>query len=536
MTPDVRRPGAADPASPRDLVGALYVADPAAPPSLMAVAREFSPRVTSPAAGEAVLDLSGLTRLFGDTRVMAAELRRTAAAHGLQVRVAMAGSSTAARLLARHRPGTTIVAAGDEARAIEALPLEALLVLAAPGVDEGDPATLVRTLQRWGLRTLGAFVQLPAADVAVRLGQHGVAWQRRARGEDLAPLVPDVAEERFEEAVDLEWPIEGLEPLSFVLGRLLDPLSLRLERRDRGAAAVHVHLHLVTRAVHSRSLELPTPIREARALRTLLLLDLESHPPAAGIDRVVVAIDPTPGRVVQYSLLTRPLPTPEHLSTLMARLQALMGDSRCGAPALVASWAPGAFTMAPFAPREMHDRAARPAPRTPAPSALGPGMALKPEAWALRPPVVALRRFRSPIVARVQVEDGRPVRVIVDRRGFIGGRVEACAGPWRTSGGWWTADATRCPALRGTGRQPGSANDSATRSTELQLGAGRVADAPRGSSRGADAPHDEPRRDPCRRSGGWDRDEWDVMVAGGTTYRLFRDRERGTWFVEGMVD
>src|SRR6185503_13093626 len=157
-----------------------------------------------------------------------------------------------------------------------------------------------------------------------------------------APLVPSVPEERFEEALDLEWPIEGLEPLSFVLGRLLEPLSAHLERRDRGAAVLHVRLHLVTREVHERSLQLPSPIRDAKTLRALALLDLESHPPPAAIDRVVVAVDPTPGRVLQFSLLTRPLPTPEQLSTLLARLGALMGEGRCGSPMDMDSWQSGA--------------------------------------------------------------------------------------------------------------------------------------------------------------------------------------------------
>jgi hypothetical protein len=91
-------------------------------------------------------------------------------------------------------------------------------------------------------------------------------------------------------------------------------------------------------------------MRDARALRTLALLDLESHPPDAAIDRVTVAVDPTPGRVVQFSLLTRPLPSPEQLSTLSARLAALMGEGRCGSPELVDSWRPGAFAMKPFNP------------------------------------------------------------------------------------------------------------------------------------------------------------------------------------------
>src|SRR6476469_8389090 len=111
-----------------------------------------------------------------------------------------------------------------------------------------------------------------------------------------------------------------------------------------------MRLRLVTRELHERWLELPAPMRDARTLRTLALLDLESHPPSAAIDRVVVAVDPTPGRVIQFSLLTRPLPSPEHLSTLMARLTALMGEGRCGSAVTVDSWEPGAFEMKSFGP------------------------------------------------------------------------------------------------------------------------------------------------------------------------------------------
>jgi hypothetical protein len=72
------------------------------------------------------------------------------------------------------------------------------------------------------------------------------------------------------------------------------------------------------------------------------------HPPAAAIDRVAIVIDPTPGRVLQHTLFTRAHPTPEQLSTLVARLGALMGQDRFGAPAIVDSYRPGAFAMAPF--------------------------------------------------------------------------------------------------------------------------------------------------------------------------------------------
>ncbi len=153
--------------------------------------------------------------------------------------------------------------------------------------------------------------------------------------------MPAAEEEPFEASLQLEWPIAELEPLSFVLTRLLDPLCQRLEHRDRGAAALHLRLRLVTRDLHLRSLQLPAPMRDPKVLRTLLLLDLESHPAPAGIDAVTVAIDPTPGRIVQESLLTRALPAPEHVSTLVARLQALMGEGKCGSPVTVDSYRPG---------------------------------------------------------------------------------------------------------------------------------------------------------------------------------------------------
>jgi hypothetical protein len=34
----------------------------------------------------------------------------------------------------------------------------------------------------------------------------------------------------------------------------------------------------------------------------------------------------------------------------------------------------------------------------------------------------------------------------------------------------------------------------------------------------------------------WDRDEWDVTLSDGATYRVFRDRSTDAWFLEGIVD
>jgi hypothetical protein len=34
----------------------------------------------------------------------------------------------------------------------------------------------------------------------------------------------------------------------------------------------------------------------------------------------------------------------------------------------------------------------------------------------------------------------------------------------------------------------------------------------------------------------WDRDEWDVIVSDGATYRIFRERDANAWFIDGVLD
>jgi protein ImuB len=333
------------------------------------------------------------------------------------------------------------------------------------------------------------------------MGRPALAWQAIARGEDVRPLVPMLDAERFESSLDLEWPIADLEPLSFVLTRLLEPLSTRLERRDRGVAVLHVLLRLVTHETCARRLELPSPMRDVRTLRTLALLDLESHPPAAAIDRVTIVIDPTPGRVLQHRLFTRAHPTPEQLSTLVARLGALMGQDRFGAPATIDSYRPGAFAMTPFATEHDDQRRTR---------GTRGAISLEESAVSARSAlnvVSAVRRCRQPVPARVAVADGRPVRVTTDRRGFAGGSVVSCAGPWRTSGEWWAEKAGGA----------GGAGQAGRAGAENQQSVPPIQPIP---------PIPPP----------WDRDEWDVSLSDGAMYRLFRNRDTDGWFIDAIVD
>jgi len=521
--------------SPQPLYACLYrppSSDAAAvgTATLLAIAQEFSPRYERQRDDLVTVDVSGLTRLLGPAQTIGEELRREAVARGVRAHVAVAGTQTAAALIALARPGLTVIARGEEASALAPLPLGLLEKYEVRSQKSEEEALrtsdfVLRTSKKWGLRTLGDLASLPTADLVARFGRPARAWQAMARGEDRWPLVPMLEEERFEASLDLEWPISDLEPLSFVLTRLLEPLSTRLERRDRGVAVLHVLLRLVTRDTTARRLELPTPMRDVRALRTLALLDLEAHPAEAAIDRVTIVIDPTPGRVVQHTLYTRAQPTPEQLSTLLARLGALMGQDRFGVPVAVDTDRPGAFAMAPFATDHNDQRSRLRAEGASASLAEARGrcraeagtrgtrgeISLEDSAGSARSAlnvVSALRRCRQPVPARVAVADGRPVRVTTDRRGFTGGAVTHCAGPWRTSGEWWTE---RKLEVRSQKLEVKGQSSLQTSNFKLQTS-------------GAEG------------AGPWDRDEWDVSLSDGAVYRVFRDRDADRWFIDAIVD
>ncbi len=552
----------------------LVVADPpvaeAGPPpaddpgeALVSTAREFSPRVERVSARAVVCDVDGLERLFGDARAIASELRREAADRGVIARVAVATTRVPALLLAHARPGVTIVEPGTEAATLAPLAIGALDAVNAgeepPAAPSGPTpparfyrtspmqdiarahgrqrsygsgiateararyASMMDTFARWGVRTLGDLAALPPAQLSARLGQPGVRLQRLARGEDTGPLVPLVPEETFEADLDLEWPIEGLEPLSFVLGRLLEPVCVHLERRGRAAAVLTTSLRLVSRETHVRSLQLPAAMRDPRVLRTLALLDLESHPPGAGIDGVTVRVEPTPGRVLQFSLLERALPAPEQLSTLVARLSALMGQDRCGSARTVDTYRPGAFAMVPFAVEQV--------PPVAAPGCMLESAAPRDAGGAASVAVApALRRFRHPLPIRVQLDGTRPARVTADRSGIPTGHVEMAAGPWRSSGDWWALGTGLGSGIAtGVGSGIGTELVTSTATTDAASLAGSVRDSRAGGP-------DTYLADTSARPHAWNRDEWDVALDDGTLCRIYRDRDGRGWFMEGCWD
>ena len=81
-------------------------------------------------------------------------------------------------------------------------------------------------------------------ELSERLGQEGVRLHEWARGAGVRSMILAESATCFEEEIELEDSVEELEPLSFLLGRLLDQLCVRLTARSLAVCAIHLRFEL----------------------------------------------------------------------------------------------------------------------------------------------------------------------------------------------------------------------------------------------------------------------------------------------------
>jgi protein ImuB len=293
-----------------------------------------------------------------------------------------------------------------------------------------------------------------------------------------------------------------LEPLAFLLNRMLEQVCARLRARALAAQELHLNLELAAAPPNdresfirtftrtrkfTRTLRLPTPMLDAKVFLKLLQLDLQAHPPGAPIVKIHLSADPARPRTLQSGLFQPVFPEPEKLELTLARIAGMVGEGRVGSVELLDTHREGAFAVRHFAPVES-------APAEPRPKQSGTrkkDMSMQENnsvcpveenaeesAKEKMSAVIALRLFRPPLGASVALREAKPVRMRCLEREDIAGEIVWTAGPWRSSGDWSEQE-------------------------------------------------------------GWSREEWDIAVPAETglvLYRLVQDKLSGNWFIEGTYD
>ena len=406
--------------------------------SLADFAYAFSPAVEETANDTVVIDVEGCELLFGSAYELGKDVIKTACHSpqqgGLEskVNVAIAANPDAAIHAARFCKGITFTAPGEELTCLGDLPVKCIQYSLA-GLEEKRAVEIIETLKLWGVQTFRDFAALPVAGVSERLGQDGLQLQQLAAGKTERSLKIKTAPPQFGNAIELEYPIAELEPLSFILARLLNQICASLNAYALATNMVQVKLTLENKQTHELKLNLPYPMRDHKVFLKLLLLETEAHPPASAVMSVAINCEPVKPRLLQSGLFIPLAPEPEKLELTLARLAKLVGAENVGAVELLDTHRPDAFCMKRFVLTESKRRRGK-----------GKGGRGKnnPQS-AIRNPesTLGFRRFRPALRAVVQTKGGRPAEINAwDKNRSVYGKVVGLAGPWRTTGDWWRAD------------------------------------------------------------------------------------------------
>jgi hypothetical protein len=227
----------------------------------------FSPQVAS--TGEAVfIEVGQSHRLYSLPQILES-LSRTLKEHQLEVQIGVAGDIPTALALARFKK-----------RSREELPIAALRDYLYPFSKEDFPA--VKIFEKLGISTIQDFLQLPRGELATRLGKPGSLAYERIMSAHSLPWPRWQPEEKIEAYVELDFAaqVETIEPIVFLLKKLVDQVFLRLKARGLAMLEARLTFHL-SRFSEDKivSLDLPfsLPQAEAKAVLFLLLERVQSY-------------------------------------------------------------------------------------------------------------------------------------------------------------------------------------------------------------------------------------------------------------------
>jgi protein ImuB len=368
---------------------------------LVECARYFSPWIEETSTDTVLFDVRGLRSLIGEPDAIARAIENRA---GIPVDIGIATDPDAAIFAARGLRGITVIAPGSEAEKLAGLPLNLL-----PGSSE-----TAGVLDAWGIRTLGELASLPPLGVAARLGQEGTHLQHLAQGRAGRQLRSIEDPLQFEEELELDDPVELLEPLSFLLARLLNELCVNLISRALATDEIRLILVLEKAPEHRCALRLPVPMRDAKTLLKLLQLELSARPPGAPVLKVRIELNPVKPRIQQHGLFIARSPEPARLEITLSRLCNLLGPENVGTPELLDTHRPDSFRVNRFS-AATYKTDASPCPLE----------------------VLTLRRYRPPQIAQVRFLEEAPEHIAT---AALKSKIIASAGPWRSSGDWWKSD------------------------------------------------------------------------------------------------
>jgi protein ImuB len=325
--------------------------------SLARWAQRWSPLVEVDGVDGLRLDVTGVAHLFGGEAGLVEDVQERFAALGFTVRVAIAPTAAAAWALARYSPsplcggGPTRAQRerGEGTSTAPPLPGAATRRLSLSRRGERDllqrlaplPVSALRldhdtvlTLERLGLKTVGALLDMPRLALARRFrgGEDVVDALDRLTGRKAEPLTAAPSLPPPRAALRLEEPATHPEAAPQALERLMPKLVRQLEERHLGARRLSLTGFRVDGSVAAASVATAIPSREPKHLQRLLADKAAALDPQFGFDAFALEAEwCEPLGAAQESLVEEP-PGEREVARLVDRLSVKLGPGAVRRP------------------------------------------------------------------------------------------------------------------------------------------------------------------------------------------------------------
>jgi protein ImuB len=441
------------------------------------LAASFSPDFEESAPGTILLDLLTLPHVRQAPREWIEQTLRKAASLRLPLHLALAPTPDLALLASRH-PSTasTLTFTPDpvfsvqysevSVQSLADLPLAQLGLSGSqneqskvdgrasqdpiskiqdPGshpADHTSPIPDLELFQLWGITTLGDLAALPRQGLAERLGPGAARLHDIIHGKHHRLLKLHRPPRHFQVTRELEYPLDSLEPLLFLLRRNLDTLCARLKAAQRAAQSIHLALTFDDGDLHLREIRIPDPTRDPPTLLRLLHTHLDTVKAPSPVTVFHLKLLPTLPAESQHHLFERSLRDPNKFADTLARIDALLGPGRLGTPVPLDTHKPDSFELR----SAINDgRSAMDDPRSAIRDAKGENTHVAHRTSRisdLRSQIantaLPLRRYRPAIEIHVASElRGRQAHPLALLDGPHPGPITAARGPFPLSGHWW---------------------------------------------------------------------------------------------------
>ena len=295
-------------------------------------ARRWCPWTVRDGMDGITMDITGAAHLFGGEARMLRDMGARFKMQGLTARLAVAPTRGAAQMLARYGQGSVICGPEDVSVAIAPLPVAALRI----------DADTVRLLQRLGLKTLGALMEVPRVALMRRFDRvaeelNPLVLLDRALGRTADPLNAPEDAVRWLARVRLAEPV--IDPVPH-LDALAADLCRQMAKAELGARRLRLTIYRVDGEWRSREVALAQASREAVHLVRLMAGKLEGIDPGFGFDLLTLEALRVEPLALHQDHLDGSRDAGKDVAALLDRLTAKLGPEKVTWSAWVQSHLP----------------------------------------------------------------------------------------------------------------------------------------------------------------------------------------------------